>query len=122
MGILLTVLLAGMSGCNLPTGAALAGSTPTGASAPATVPATVAALAGSTSTGASAPATVAVATDTASATVQPTVTHLVKPAEPPASFESQIYDMDSSAFAAQHRVEAAIILRLIYSSDRSTRA
>jgi hypothetical protein len=95
VGVMLAVLLVSMAGCNLPTGAALAGSTPTGASAPATVPATVAA----------ATATVAAATDTATATIQPTVTHLVKPAEPPASFESQIYDMDSSAFAAQHRVE-----------------
>ncbi|MGD0753098.1 MAG: hypothetical protein ABSA23_17035 [Anaerolineales bacterium] len=97
LGIMLAVLLAGMAACNLPTGTPLAGSgttPPTGTSALATVPATVAAATDTATT-----------TDTATATILPTVTHLVKPGEPPASFESQIYDMDSSAFAAQHRVE-----------------
>ncbi len=34
------------------------------------------------------------------------VTHVLKPADPPAAFESQIHDADSSALAPQHRTNA----------------
>jgi hypothetical protein len=97
--ILIGLMVAGMVGCNLPTGTTPSGSAanpPTGTSALATLPA---------STNTAAPTDTTTATDTATSTVQPTVTHLVQPGEPPAAFESQIYDMDSSPFATQHRVE-----------------